>query len=87
MVSGLAPEISRPCQTTLPEVGTSSPASRLRSVVFPDPFGPENADDLPLLDLQRDLGHGHEAAETLGEAVDLKKHGANARTARRCRAA
>src|ERR1700730_3483554 len=40
MVSGLTPEISRPCHTTRPEVGTSSPASRLSSVVFPDPLGP-----------------------------------------------
>src|SRR3954447_6538039 len=40
MFSGLAPEISRPCQITLPEVGANKPASRLRSVVFPDPFGP-----------------------------------------------
>ena len=87
MVSGLAPEISRPCQITLPEVGASKPASRLRSVVFPDPFGPRMPTISPCLDPQRDLGYGHEAAETLGEAVDLKKHGANARTARRCRAA
>src|SRR5436190_20303982 len=40
MVSGLAPVMSRPCQTTRPDVGTSNPANRLRSVVLPDPFGP-----------------------------------------------
>src|SRR4051812_23315874 len=40
ILSGLAPLISRPCQSTRPEVGTRSPARRLSSVVLPEPFGP-----------------------------------------------
>src|SRR5262245_29298578 len=40
MSSGLVPEISRPCHRIVPELGTSKPASRLSSVVLPEPFGP-----------------------------------------------
>ena len=33
-------ETSRPCSSTLPAVGRTSPESRLKSVVLPAPFGP-----------------------------------------------
>ena len=42
IASGLAPEISRERHVTRPEVAGSSPASRLSSVVLPDPDGPSS---------------------------------------------
>src|SRR6185295_364856 len=41
MTFGRAPAMSSPFQSTLPVVGGNSPASRLSSVVFPEPFGPK----------------------------------------------
>src|SRR5215510_3764074 len=40
MMSGRSAWISRPFQTTLPEVGVRSPAIMLSSVVLPEPLGP-----------------------------------------------
>src|SRR5215510_12322530 len=40
MSSGLVPEISRPFHRIVPELGASKPASRLSSVVLPEPLGP-----------------------------------------------
>src|SRR5438105_2716108 len=41
MTFGRAPATSCPLQITRPPLGGSNPARRLRSVVFPDPFGPK----------------------------------------------
>src|SRR5689334_20145544 len=38
---GRAPAMFSPFQTTRPPVGGNKPASRLSSVVLPDPFGPK----------------------------------------------
>src|SRR5580704_12300093 len=41
MTLGLDPAMSSPFHNTRPLVGDNNPASRLNSVVFPDPFGPK----------------------------------------------
>ena len=38
-----------------PRVGRRSPATHLSSVVLPQPEGPDDADELPVLDDERDV--------------------------------
>ena len=67
MVSGLVPEMSRPCHRTLPRTSEpASPANRLSNVVLPDPLGPRMPTISPSSIVKRDRGYCHEAAEAFG---------------------
>ena len=53
-----------------PAVGASAPETQLNSVVLPDPFGPDQPEDLALLHLEGDLLQRGEPAEPLGDPGD-----------------
>ncbi len=62
-----------PRRSTVPASEGRTPETRLKSVVFPAPFGPMSALTRPLLDAERDVLHGLEAAEGLREAGHLEE--------------
>jgi hypothetical protein len=70
--SGDSDVISIAIQQTSPEVGRSSPASRLISVDFPAPFGPITAWISPA-DIDRHVGNGMQAAKAL---LQVRRHAA-----------
>ena len=56
----------------------------LNSVLLPAPFGPMTAEDLALLDVEADVVDGDQAAEALGQVLDLEQaHSAASRHPRR----
>ena len=74
--------MSSPSSTMRPEVGSSTPVSRLISVVLPAPLGPISAWRAPRFRSQRHVVGGRDAAEALDQAVarehGLVDHGAHA---------
>ena len=60
--------MSWPSSVMRPSLGSSTPVSRLTSVVLPAPFGPIRAWRAPLLQVQRDVVGGGDAAEALDQA-------------------
>ena len=61
---GLAgPTIDRPSSTISPPVGRNTPVTQLNSVVLPAPLGPMIPKIWPRWTVERDVVHGHHAAE------------------------
>src|SRR5207247_5208347 len=50
---------------------------RLKAVVFPAPFGPDERRDGFLRDHERGVAHRGDAAEGLAEMLDLRQHAAH----------
>ena len=66
---------SRPSTDTRPASGERRPSMHSIVVVLPAPFGPDQAEDLALEHLERDLVHGVQGAVRLREAGDLDDGG------------
>ena len=64
--------MSCPSNMMVPAVGGKKPLIRLKKVVLPAPFGPMMARSSPFATFKRDVAHGDEAAEALGDVVDLE---------------
>ena len=54
----------------VPVVGVTRPTSERRVVVLPDPLGPEEADHLPLVDVEAQVVDGPHGAEVLGQVLN-----------------
>ncbi len=73
---------SRPCRRTRAAVGREQArTTRLNRVVLPAPFGPISAWISPALDREARVRDGADAAEVLGDAVDLEHRSLRARRA------
>jgi hypothetical protein len=70
--AALSPPTSPPRKRTEPALGAYSPAITLNVVLFPEPFRPDQAEDLVLLQPERDVRDRREAAEALRQAADLE---------------
>ena len=69
MVRAARPTMSRPSMRTVPEDTASNPAMTRRSVVLPQPEGPEEREELPLRDLQVHRAQRVDALEALVHAA------------------
>ena len=58
--SGPGPVIGRPSSNAWPPLGRSSPASTFRIEVFPQPLGPEQADELAGCDVEGHVARGRD---------------------------
>ena len=66
---GLPPRGRARRASRAPRSGGRKPVSMRMVVVLPAPFGPEDADDLPLGEGEGDAGDGREIAELAGQVV------------------
>ena len=72
--------IFAPSNHTAPLVGWYTPVMTLKAVVFPA-VGSDEGHDLPLVDLQLQIVHSHNAAELHGDVIQSQKlltHGCTA---------
>ncbi len=65
--------MSLPLNVILPGFGLSAAEMRLKSVVFPAPFGPIRPNDLSLVHVEVDVGHGGQAAEMPSHSFTFKQ--------------
>ena len=72
IVHGFSPVMSSPSTNTWPSLGFTWPVIRLISVLLPAPFGPDHAQHRALLDGEREVGHGLDAAEAAGQPPGLE---------------
>ena len=64
-----------PSKVTVPVSGGMNPVTRLKMVVFPAPFGTDEAEDLPPLDLEIHVLYRRKPSEAFTEPLYLKKRG------------
>ena len=70
--AGGSAETSRPFWRIVPEVCGSRPAMARSKRGLAAARGPEEADELALGDVERDVAEGGEVAEALGEVADFE---------------
>ncbi len=65
--------MSRPLNVILPGFGLSAAEIRLKSVVLPAPFGPDQPQYLSLVYVEVDVGHRGQAAEMPSHSFTFKQ--------------
>ena len=73
--SGARLVMSWPSKNTLPDVDSRSPVRQLKNVDLPAPFGPDQAENVALLQRHGGRIDGLEAAKGLGHVAGFKEHG------------
>ena len=64
--------ISRPRQRTSPRSGSSTPRMMRIAVVLPAPLGPDEPEQLPLGDGERQVVQRHQVAIAAGQALQFQ---------------
>ena len=72
MCSGVSRVMSMPLNRICPRVGVRNFVSRLKQVVLPAPFGPDQRMDRPAPDLEVDVVDRDKALELLRQATRLE---------------
>ena len=75
--AGSGGPVVSPPRRTVPDEGARVPLSRRSSDVLPDPFGPEQTDEVPLLDGERDPVDDERRSRVIseGDVIGLQQYG------------